>query len=578
MRSFVCVCLSACSLLKVVLASVNFDTCLQQVQNGDWGPAGGTNNAGTPVSNISEATAITYELCLRACGAGSEPFDWNIFSQQFSAWLLPYLALVSQLPFGAISRLDNLVSMFLTIGSPTLAAYSLSLTVLNGAWVAQRFSHLTYPNVRNAVQILSSLQQSAFHVVTEESLLASLIVLPENDEWWTELVIWLNYVHTWSISAVASILWVIIAYIFTVVDSFTGTVTYSTLNANGQAVGSVFLWLLPIVVGWLQISPKCDYGRVQQALQRANAIAYVATPDGEPTLASNLSNKRAISLQKGGSDIHHDERCTAPIYNYARFLPWTLAVENVYYAFREASEKSDSRRPVDSGAKWEKGDRNTQIRPANRRGSLPQVEAYVEPTIEPTPRYARRRSRWGPGVISRFLLAAFLALSLTWGSVGAAILVAFFTPTKGLACRSGSYLIYGVLSTVVWILLTISSALAHYSTFAVPFKGRYMHTKSTRLAGIFSIILRRTGKVLASINAIWIVLACLFQFGSFFDRCWCNSSVFYLGKHAYNVIDVTQEDVLALNAPWIGGVALASGCAILFLGFVNVLINPALPD
>ncbi|KAJ7139089.1 hypothetical protein C8R44DRAFT_301108 [Mycena epipterygia] len=578
MRSFTARACLFSLLPALALATVNFDTCLQEVRSGQWGTIGGTDNSGKAVSNISTATAITYDLCLRACGSGAEPFMWNIFSQQFSAWLLPYLALVSQLPFGANDRLDNLVSVLLTVGSPTLAAYSLALTVLNGRWISKRFAHLSYPNVRNAVKILSSLQQSSFHVVTSESLLASLIVLPENDEWWVELVVWLNYVHTWSISAVASIIWVVIAYIFTVVDSFTSVVTYSTLNANGQAVGSIFLWLLPIVIGWLQISPKCDYERVYHAMKRANAIAHVATTDGEPTLASNLSNQRAISLQKGTGDIHQDERCTAPIYNYARFLPWTLAVEDVYYAFREASEKSDRHQAV-SGATWEKGDRHMNIRPENRRGSLAQVAAYVKPTIKPATFYASKRSRWGPGIISRFLLASLLALSLTWGSVGAAILVAFFTPTKGLACRSGSYLIYGVNATIVWMLLVISSGLAHYSTFTVSFKGRYMHTKSTRLAGIFSIILRRLGKVLATVNAIWIILACLFQFGSFFDRCWCNSSVFYLGKRAFNVIDVTSSDVLDLNAPWLGGVFLASGCAIIFMAFVNMMmIDPALPD
>ncbi|KAJ7661235.1 hypothetical protein B0H17DRAFT_1094317 [Mycena rosella] len=571
-----------CLLLPIVLATVNFNTCLQQVRNGEWGLIGGTDNSGHPVSNISTATAITYDLCLVACGSGSEPFVWNIFSQQFSAWLLPYLALVSQLPFGAQNRLDNLVSMLLTMGSPTLAAYSLVLTVLNGRWIAQRFAHLRYPNVGHAVNILSSLQQSSFHVTTDEALLASLIILPDNDEWWSELVSWLDYVHTstWSISAVASILWVIIAYIFTVIDSFSGVVTSSTLNANGQAVGSIFLWLLPIVVGWLQLSPLSDTAKVQQAMERANNIAHVAGDgkDGKPVPASDVSTKRAISLPKGTGEIHCDEQCTAPIYNYARFLPWALAVETVYYAFREASERADSHQTVSGGA-WIKGDRNDKICAENRRGSLTQVAAYVKPTFRPAMDHDKPRSRWGPGVVSRFLLATILAFCLTWGSIGAAILVAFFTPTKGIACRSGSYLLYGIMSTIVWMLLVTSSVLAHYSTFTVSFKGRYMHTKATRTAGVLSIVCRRLGKILATINAIWIVLVCLFQFGSFFDRCWCNSSVFYLGKRAaYNVIDVGLEDVAALNEPWIAGVGLASGCAVLFLVVVNLLINPALPD
>lgn len=92
------------------------------------------------------------------------------------------------------------MSMLLAIGSPMLAAYSLALTVLNGHWIAERFSPLSYPNVRNAVRILSSLQQSALQVDTEGSLLASLIILPENDEWWVELALGLDYVHTWSVT------------------------------------------------------------------------------------------------------------------------------------------------------------------------------------------------------------------------------------------------------------------------------------------------------------------------------------------------------------------------------------------
>ncbi|CAK5262027.1 unnamed protein product [Mycena citricolor] len=580
------------SAAPLVFANVNFDTCLADIHQGLWGDTGGTDNYGNPVSNISQATAITYGLCIKACGAGSEPFDWNIFSQQFSAWLLPYLALISQLPFGAQSRLDNLVSMLLTLGSPTLAAYSLALTVLNGHWIAQRFSHIRYPNVKEAVKILSSLQQSALRVVCEESLLASLVVLHENDDWWSELSIWLNYVHTWSISAVASIIWVVTAYIFTVVDSFTSAQnTNSTLNANGQAIGSIFLWLLPVVVGWLQISPKCDHDRVHQALDRANKMAYVASDDGEPILASKVSRQRAIYLQKRLGEIHRDqvklEQSTAPIYNYARFLPWAAAVEDVYLAFREASERTDRHEPVDKQGVWEHGDRHWSIHPRNRRGSTTQVSDYVKMRTSEIP--SPRRSRLGPGVLARFLLASILAICLTWGSVGAAVLVAFFTPTKGIACRSGSYLLYGTCSTLVWMLLVISSGLAHYASFAKSYRGRYIHTRTTRVAGILAITLRRVGKILAALNSAWILAACLFQFGSFFDRCWCNrqASVFYLGKDAYNVISISTADVAALNAPWIGEflhhLNLLSfesevGVSILFMAFVSVLINPNLPD
>ncbi|GLB41079.1 hypothetical protein LshimejAT787_0902940 [Lyophyllum shimeji] len=558
-------------LLSPAVAGVQFEQCLQEVKEGRWGEVGGTDNHGRPLS-VADATAITYELCIKACGSGSEAFQWSVFSQQFSSWLLPWLALVSQLPFGSNDKLDNLVSMFLTVGSPILAAYSLALTVLNGRWIARRFSSYTYPNTRFAVQILSSLQQSPLKIATDNSLLASLIVLPENDEWWHELVVWLDYTHSWSISAVTSIAWVIIAYVFTVVDSFTSGVTTS-VNANGEGVGSLWLWLVPIVVGWLQISPKCDANRVHQAVGRANTMAYVATPSQGPVLASSLSKQRAISLVQGDDDpLRHDETCTVPIYNYARFLPWVQAVEDVSDAFRAASERAYLHRSVNPDVSWEKEDKFfAGPHPRNRTGNRMQVDAYCLPLGEPS---SSRRSPWGPNVLSRVIVASAIALGLQWGTTGAATIVAWFTPTTGLGCRSGAYILYGAVSTVVWMLLVLSSFLSHYA-LTTP---RATSRLSACFARHLSIAFRRLGKVLATCNAVWIVVSCMFQFSNFFDRCYCNSSVLGRGTLSYNVIDFISADIKGMKGAWIGGVALAATSATVFVIFVNLFINPRLPD
>jgi len=89
-------------------ASTNFTQCLIDFRDSN-ATEGGTNWDGVPVSS-KDAVALTYKACTTWCGGGQEAFDWSVFSQQFSAWLLPWLALVSQLPFGAESRLDNLIS------------------------------------------------------------------------------------------------------------------------------------------------------------------------------------------------------------------------------------------------------------------------------------------------------------------------------------------------------------------------------------------------------------------------------------------------------------------------------------
>ena len=391
---------------------------------------GKTNNHGHLVPpSTSNVTAITYDLCVSQCGAGQEPFQWTVFSQQSSSWLIPWLALVSQLPFGANNKVDNFESMLLTLGSPTLAAYSLVLTLLNGRWITQLFSNYQYPNAKNAVRILSSLQQSPLQVDTGDSLLASLIMLPQNDEWWAELVIWLEYTHTWSISAAASIAWVIIAYVFTIIDYFSQGVQ-NVLNANGQGVGSVgslWLWLLPIVVGWLQLSPKCDSMRLHQAMERANSIAYVANMTSQPTKASNISRKRAISIKRSELDeARLDEGCTPPIYNYARFLPWVQAVVVVSDAFGIISERDHYHDPVVPMTEWR--DRNSKGGDAL---TASQVENYCLSRPGSVDCLPRHRWRLDSSTLSRMFIASALALTLQWGTTGAAVIIVWFMPTIG---------------------------------------------------------------------------------------------------------------------------------------------------
>ncbi|KAJ6567570.1 hypothetical protein DFH09DRAFT_441515 [Mycena vulgaris] len=560
------------SVLGVVGAgAVNFDSCINEIHAGIWGPDGGLDNSGN-ASNISTATAITYDLCVKACGSGPEPFVWKIFSQQFTAWLLPYLALMAQLPFGADDKLDNVVAVLLSVGSPTLAAYSLALTVSNGHWISRRFSGFSYPNVRNAVQILNRLQQTPIEIATHGSLLAALVVFPENNKWWSELVVGLDYAHTWSIPSVASIAWVSVAFLFTLIDSFSVTITSSILNANGQGVGSVYIWLLPVVIGWLQLGPKCDSDRLHRAVERANAEAFVASELG-PVHADQSDGwkDRAISLTKRVGSVHRDEQCSPPIYNYARFLPWVQSVEKVSLVFEKASERAEHHDSVDPMIPWERDGKSGKVRPENRRGTLAQLDAYIPPTSGVS------RSHWGPDVFSRFFIASMLALALTWSTTGAAVIVVWFTPTIGLGCRSGAYILYGAVSTLVWIMLVISSALAHYSTLSVNVEGDVVYTRSTRVAGTLSIILRRLGKVLATCNAVWIVLACILQFSSFFDRCYCNSSVLGLGTFAYDVISLVPDDITTMKNAWIGGVALAVGSSVLYVFWLNIFINPPLP-
>ncbi|KAF8797494.1 hypothetical protein BYT27DRAFT_7237245 [Phlegmacium glaucopus] len=554
-----------------VVGGGHFSTCFSNlnVSNGshDYGPTGGVDNHGHPV-NLSVATGMTYELCNKACGVRQGPPNWIAFSRQFGLWLLPWLGLLSQLPFGANDNLDNLSSMLLTVGSPTLAAYSLALTVFNRSWIARRFAGYTYPNVRNAVRILSSLQQSSLEIETKGGLLASLVVLPENDKWWSELIESIDVTHTWSTPAITSIAWVVLAYVFTLIDAHSEGILYYT-NDNGPSLGSLWLWLLPIVIGWLQVSPKCDSIRLRRIIERANEIAYVATDGGCAVHVKDAKiEARAIELTMTGVDyLRRDEICTVPIYNYARFLPWVQAVEKVSAAFEAASDRYHNNQSVNHSIDWvtvEHGDKPNEI---NRVGNTMQVEEYCI-----LQHNRRRRSRWGPEILSRIFVASVLALMLQWGTAGALVIAVWFTPTRGLGCRSASYLVYAVLSTVVWMLLVTSSILTHYYT-ARRHDDRVIHHWSTRAAKYFSITFRCLGKVIAASNAIWLVLSGLLHFTNSFNTCYCNSNILWLPQdRAYVVMWLSPDDVVLIKVAWVVSVCMAAASAVLYIQFINYIL------
>ena len=147
----------------------------------------------------------------------------------------------------------------------------------------------------------------------------------------------------------------------------------------------------------------------------------------------------------------------------------------------------------------------------------------------------------------------------------------------GLGCRSGSYIIYGALSTLVWMMLLTSSILTYYSanTPTHSFQGHAIPALQARVARWLSIFLRRLGKLIVGLNAVWVITTGLFQFSSFYDRCYCNSSVMGLGKYAYDVI--IPVDIKSIHAAWIGGFFLGAGTATIFAGFVTLFIDPPLP-
>jgi len=145
------------------------------------------------------------------------------------------------------------------VGSPALAAYSLALTSLNVRLVHRMARRAKHENKHLVAKSLMSLQQAPVELTRDERLL-TLVAYPRF--WGPEITDRL----TWTITTGSSIAWVVISYVFTLVDSF---VDSTNSVPQGHAVGTLWLWLLCLVTGWLWV-PAFTSAELEAAIGHAN--------------------------------------------------------------------------------------------------------------------------------------------------------------------------------------------------------------------------------------------------------------------------------------------------------------------
>ncbi len=265
------------------------------------------------------------------------------FSQESSAWLVPWLALLSQLPFGANDLFENANYIIMAVGSPTLMIYSLALSAINTRWIGRLFdSAKRYPNRNYTARAFNALQHCCFRLAPSDDILASIIVLPQNDAWWESLVKTLEGRRIgWTISAFVNLLWVLIAFICTIIDAFNSPSHDSFFS--GQSISLIWLWLYSVVVGWIVLSPECDRRWLESQLLRAGSKAVVASG----TLGQFDEcppNKHPITLCKPGrscrkfpnDDIYH----MLPIFDFARVYWLDRVVLDYFQSYHSVAEKA----------------------------------------------------------------------------------------------------------------------------------------------------------------------------------------------------------------------------------------------
>jgi len=154
----------------------------------------------------------------------------------------------------------------MSVGSPALAAYSLILTALNARLVYRRAQRIEHESKNDVTRALISLQQTPLELTKDDRLLA---FIPINDQWRLEIVERLNRRYAWTVATGTTIAWVIVAFVFTLIDSFISLHDPIDDAPAGHAVGTLWLWLLCLVIGWLWV-PTFTCGELGSAIRHAN--------------------------------------------------------------------------------------------------------------------------------------------------------------------------------------------------------------------------------------------------------------------------------------------------------------------
>ena len=184
---------------------------------------------------------------------------------------------------------------------------------------------------------------------------------------------------------------------------------------------------------------------------------------------------------------------------------------------------------------------------------------------------ARPTGVFPPGALNSMLTASIFALVLQCGTTAAAAIVAVFTPTVGLGCRSLGYILYGGIALLILFLTIISTLLARIS--------ETRNERSTIVKGFTAFIATTFHKIshlLALINVTGLILLSCFQFSNFLDNCYCNASVIGRGTDSY--VAVSYEGwIPTMRNSRIGATILAASSVSIYMFFLWLISTPP-PD
>jgi hypothetical protein len=116
----------------------------------------------------------------------------------------------------------------------------------------------------------------------------------------------------------------------------------------------------------LQLSPKCDFDRLQAAYERAERYGRVATAAAHMGHIPVLTHGALTTTAAEENVMFPDELLAPPVLNYSRSLRWASTAETTFLLFKRATEKARCGIPVREGVEWVKSETQRSIHPMDR--------------------------------------------------------------------------------------------------------------------------------------------------------------------------------------------------------------------
>jgi hypothetical protein len=383
---------------------------------------------------------------------------------------------------------------------------------------------------------------------------------------------------------------------------------------------------------------------IKSEKQRGFRIAHehnLMQPRHQPSSSSSLSPNTTIRVEEVahrvpsclGFSIAGDEKQEGPTFNYARVFTWWHVARQVHDAFATTDRNLRARRDLTGAARPDVhrfrqhdlvGDcysvlrycglattstaaaaaatHNTVTLTAERKSGDGEEVALQEDVdvvvFESEPRELAEYPEWSDldaAFWHRIVLAMSMAFFVQWASTGAAIIISYLTEVIGLGCRSGSYVLYGLVGTVAFALLFASSFLSHAAMLEHQAQQQQERRERQRSAGrgtsiggvgggsshadtdeklvvvlspgfsprllsyrFWAVATRIAGRFLVVFNSTWIILISLWEVIGFYNNCWCDSVSLSRGAEGFVILFKPPQEMADQATPaWAGGVFLS---------------------